>query len=385
MASGRDIGELVDLAPADVTSYLRSTGWQDAGDYGRAIAFTRPVAGEDVEVLLPRLRELRDYPARMNELLDTVSIVEGRSAGDVLRDLRSPLLDVQHIRTMPSTPSGTTPVEDGFRAVRGVRALYLEAVASALAARDDTGRDETQASPADKARPKKFLDQVRLGAATAGSYVLRVETEVEPDHAPVSEDIGIGARAVLSHLHRVTIAAHSASAESARAGTPRPFEGYVGQDVSAKLCGALADLGGVGQNPFEISFTWAWALPAVDADDLPAELRFDGPQVHALRAAAKHLSSLSEPRPATVEGRASQLNQDDPHAPGRVIIDGRLITEDGVVEDQKVVARLPVADYGRIVEAHHPARPARVKVFGTVRAAGRRWEFTEVTGIEIVD
>lgn len=378
MTSVSDMGELVAITPAEATSYLRSTGWQETGSYGRATVFTRLMAGDEVEVLLPQSTDLRDYPARMTELLDTLSVVEGRPSGDVLRDLRSPLLDVQYIRTMPDTPSGTTPLDEGFRAIRGVRELYLEAAALALAARDGA-----ETPPAGFTRPKEFLDQVRLGTTTAGSYVLRVETPLNSDGRATEPDVGL--RAVLLHLHRVSTAAHAASAESARAGTPRPFESYVGQDVSPKLCGALAKLGGLGKYPFEMRFAWARALPAAQSANLPAELRFDQEQALALNTAVRYLEKLVTPRPATVEGRSSQLTQDNPNAPGRVIIDGKVITDEGTIEDQKISVTLPVAQYDRIVEAHRPARGARVVVRGMLRAAGQRWEFTEVAGVEIVD
>lgn len=126
-----DAAELTSVDPATAARFLTGTGWQEIESYGRGSVWSRMVDGRTVRVLLPDSNELADYPVRISELVQTVSRVDARPEDDILHELRFPLLDTQCIHTKPDTPSGTTPLEAGFRAVRGVRELFRAAAISA--------------------------------------------------------------------------------------------------------------------------------------------------------------------------------------------------------------------------------------------------------------
>jgi hypothetical protein len=229
----QDRVELATVDLAGVVAYLRATGWRETGTYVRTVIWTRTVDSSDAEVLVPDSAGLRDYPARLAELVSTLTAVEQRPAAEVVQDLRSPTLDVQYIRMMPDGPSGSTPLHEGYLAIKGVHDLLLAAATSAVSSERPT------VLPSQKPQSAKgFLDQVRLGQTTRGSYVLRVETPLPPAdiEPPVSS------REVLLHLCQATSAAHDAAARSS-SGDSTPFIERVGDGVSANLCEALADIG----------------------------------------------------------------------------------------------------------------------------------------------
>ena len=368
-----DVHELAAVVPTDVAGYLRASGWERTGAYGRNGVWSRQVDDEPVDVLLPESNEFRDYAALMAELLRTVADVERRGTEDILRELRFPLVDVQYVRTIPDTPSGTTPLVDGANALTGLRDLFLTA-ATAVAL-----GQATPVLPAGK-RPKPardFVDSVRLGVPTAGSYVFRVETPID---TAAPEPDAIGARPVLLHLYRSVRAAHTAALESAVAGTPRPFERQVTHGVSANLCEALENIGGRSRSPFEFRFAWARQVPT--SEDTP-DLRFDREHVLALHDAKSHLRGLVGAEAVTVVGRSVRLNyRDEPT--GRVVIAGRVEFADRVEDNREVAMRLSRADYDRVVQAHRPENPALVRVSGLVRTTGRQWELVSVDELNIV-
>jgi len=367
-----DSRELRGVPPDAVSTYLRLTGWQDSGGYGRATIWSQSVDDYDVEVLLPNSSELRDYPARMTELLGTLSEVEGRSREDILRELRFPLLDVQYIRTLPESPTGTTPLAEGAKAIQGVRDLFLAAATSTVLPE----RGAVLPSGQKPQQARDFLEQVRLGVPTAGSYVLRVETPI----GETSEVPG-GARAVLLHLYRAVRSAHVAAVESARVGTPRPFERQIDQGVSANLCSALADIGGGRRSPFEFRFAWARTVPV---DEPTPDLRFAREHIDALRDAQTHLKNLADTVPATVVGDVVNLDRDPEEPTGRVVIRGRVELPDGATEPpRRVAARLPLEQYDYVVQIHRPSQPARLWIIGQLRMSGRQWEFVSVDEVRI--
>ncbi|MGH3839600.1 MAG: hypothetical protein ACRDSF_28440, partial [Pseudonocardiaceae bacterium] len=205
MPTGIPADAMAGIDPAGIVAYLRASGWREAGSYGRAAIWTRPVDGAEAEVLVPVSGELRDYPTRLVELVSTLSTVEGRLVADVLQDLRSPMLDVQYIRMMPDGPSGSTPLHEGYLAIKGVHDLFLAAATSAVSSERPTVLPSQKPPQA-----RGFLDQVRLGQTSRGSYVLRVETPLPPPgvEPPVSS------RGVLLHLYQATSAAHAAARSS---------------------------------------------------------------------------------------------------------------------------------------------------------------------------
>lgn len=369
MPAGVPAGELASVDLAGVIVYLRATGWRETGTYARTVIWTQTVDGAEAEVLVPVNAELRDYPTRLAELVTTLSAVEQRPVAEVLQDLRSPTLDVQYIRTMPDGPSGSIPLHEGYLALGGVRELFLAAATSAVSVTRPTVLPSQKPPQA-----RGFLDQVRLGQTSRGSYVLRVETPLPPpDITPP-----VSSREVLLHLYQVTSSAHAAAAESADGPDLTAFAERVGDGVSANLCQALADIGGQRQSTFELQFSWAPASPV--SLDTPA-VRFDRSLITVLKAGAKYLRKLPVNEAATVFGRVVDLHRTPTDRLGKVQIEG-VVEADGQRYEGRVTMRLASRDYDLALSAHRTQHPLRV--VGQLRHTGRYFEISQVSSIEIV-
>jgi len=369
MVTGIPADTTAGIDPAGIVAYLQASGWRQTGSYGRALIWTRTVDGAEAEVLVPSSADLRDYPARLAELVNTLSTVEGRLMADVAQDLRSPTLDVQYIRTMPDGPSGSIPLHEGYLALKGVHDLFLAAATSAVSTARPT------VLPSQKPQQARgFLDQVRLGQTSRGSYVLRVETPLPEFLEPVSS------REVLLHLYQAASAAHEAAARSSssRNGDLTPFVERVGDGVSANLCEALADIGGQRRSAFEIRFAWAPASPV--GLDTPA-VRFDKPSITALRAGAKYLREFPVTETATVVGRVVDLHRTPTDRLGRVQVEG-VVEAGGQRHEDRVTMRLAAQDYDLALSAHGRKHPLRVT--GQMRHTGRHFEISRVSSVEIV-
>lgn len=328
--------------------------------------------GAEAEVLVPDSAELRDYATRLAELVSTLSAVEQRPAADVLQDLRSPTLDVQYIRMMPDGPSGSTPLQEGYLAIKGVRDLFLAAATSAVSLERPTVLPSAKPPQA-----HGFLDQVRLGQTSRGSYVLRVETPLPPPgvEPPVSS------REVLLYLYQATSAAHAAARSNERdlfGPDHFAFAERVGDGVSANLCQALADVGGQRRSAFEVRFAWA---PASPVDLETPTVRFDRPMITTLKAGAKYLRELPVIKTGTVTGRVVDLHRTPTDRLGKVQVEG-VVEADDQRHESRVTMRLAPQQYDLAVTAHGTGRPLRV--VGELRHTGRQFEISRVASIEIV-
>ncbi|MGH3721754.1 MAG: hypothetical protein ACRDRI_23485 [Pseudonocardiaceae bacterium] len=356
------------IDPAGIVAYLQESGWRETGGYGRAAIWTRLVDGAEAEVLVPVSAQLRDYPARLAELVSTLATIERRPVPEILQDLRSPWLDVQYIRMLPDGPSGSTPLHEGYLAVKGVHDLFLAAATSAVSPERPTVLPSQKPPQA-----RGFVDQVRLGQTSRGSYVLRVETPLPREflEQPVSS------REVLLHLYQATSAAHDAATRSSN-GDSAPFVERVGDGVSANLCEALVDIGGQRQSSFDIRFAWAPASPV--RLDTPV-VRFDRPVIAALKAGAKFLRKLPVTETATVTGRVVDLHRSPMDRLGQVQVEG-VVQATGQRHNGRVTMRLAPQHYNLAVSAHGTGHPLRV--VGELRHTGRQFEISTVSSVEIV-
>lgn len=363
-----DAEDAANVGPDEVATYLRAAGWRVADESERASVWVRETERGEVDVCLPATMRFRDYSRRIAELVTTLSTVEQRSSGMVLRDLKSGGLDVQHIRTMPDGPSGTTPLHQGFLAMQGVHDLYLAAATSA--------NPEQREVILPSAKPRDvwdFAKNIRFGQTAPGSYVLRVETPL----MSAQESGSLDSRNVLGHLHSAVQSAYTAASQSLDCGS-RAFEDHVSGGVSANLCEALSDIGDRGSCEFEMGFDWARAQPF--EEPTPA-LHFDTGMVGALKRGGQHLRSVSASEEAVVEGRVVELRRHKLSGPGSVLVDA-LVTTDRTSFRDEVLVPLPGEEYERAVREHRTNN--RIKVRGTARLFKRQKEMSEVRHVEWV-
>jgi hypothetical protein len=85
----RDRDALSRLSFVDVRAYLASRGWIVKGRYGSVatIHSMTTADGREIELLLPSREGLGDYAARMGDVVEVLSEVEGRDQLSVFTDL----------------------------------------------------------------------------------------------------------------------------------------------------------------------------------------------------------------------------------------------------------------------------------------------------------
>jgi hypothetical protein len=85
----RDRDALSRLSLVDVRAHLASRDWNVKGPYGSVgtIYAMATADGREVELLLPNREELADYAARMGDVVEVLSEVEGRDQLSVYSDL----------------------------------------------------------------------------------------------------------------------------------------------------------------------------------------------------------------------------------------------------------------------------------------------------------
>lgn len=370
MTIGFSADELAGIDLIGIVTYLRSTGWQERDRFARTIIWTRAVDGDEAEVLVPDNSQLRGYAGRVAELVSTLSSIEQRPTAAILRDLASTMVDVQYIRLTPNGPAGTTPLHEGYLAVKGVRDLFLFCATSAVST------DRLAVLPSSKpTEAQDFLEQVRLGQTEKGSYVLRVETPLQLENVAAT----LSTREMLLHLYQAASSAYEATVEALTAESLAPFADRVADGVSANVCEALSNIGGRQNSPFEIRFSWA---PASPTELITPIIQFESEHIRMLKQGGAYLRKLPLAERVTVAGGVVDLHRTPMDRLGKVQIDG-VVDRSGTMERNRITMRLTQDWYHHAVVAHQEQRQLRVT--GDLRYTGRQYEMSRVSSVEIIN
>ncbi|WP_086747630.1 MULTISPECIES: hypothetical protein [Streptomyces] len=279
--------EAAKLAPELLRRYLSGKGWRAERDLAGGELWERTPGSEPgppYEVLVPLTRR-RDYPGRVADILETLAVVEARTAGAILREMQLPPADWQLLRLVPPGPSGTAPLLDLVSALSGLKDLHTAAASSA---------ESPQAvQPAQKPQVvKEHVASVRLDQTRVGSYIIAAHTPLpdpgsqrrqgEARQASLFEDVFPGdgqgsrssepfARTVSRMLFAGVTCAHAAAEETLARDSLDGFGRYTDAGLSANLCEALVKIAGEERRPFSLAFDWSPEMP-MEQDSPPVSL-----------------------------------------------------------------------------------------------------------------
>lgn len=359
--------------PRDLSLYLASQGWQRQGLWRGAMIWRRESAGQ---VLIPDRLEYQDDEELLQQAVRTLAEFEERTEQEVLLDVTEPLTDTQMYRLHPDGPSGTIPLPSALRAMQGIHDLLK---VSAQTTEQGprllfTGRRSGQVD--------NFLKQVKMGSSRPGSYVFHARVPVVRASSQDSlwDDSPLAGRDILLTMYKALDAARTAASAVVDGYPLSVFDEYVEQGVSANLCTALGNLGGMDKSDaFDITFSWARARPI----DPPGPLRFSGPMARALARAGGELQKFASVGRATVVGLIETLRRGDSGDEWQVKIQGSLTTETGQFR-RGVWVLVNAANYQRAF--HAQIRKRSIRVTGRLVPAPRRLELQpDEDGIEILE
>jgi hypothetical protein len=265
------------LQPLDVAAYLRARGWSLADEDARVAVWEKaPSAPDDraapLELQQPLHSDWRDYPRRVQHLVETVSEAEGRRVEAVLRDMSSSTWDTMRVRAVAAdADEGSLSVDDAGRLLTCIERVMLAGACAAL-------RPQQRAYHSRKpAAAVEFVRALRVGQTERGSFVWTVQSRIPPQ-VPIGADEPepFARRAVRVAAEALCSLADAARRETA-AGGLTAFEAAIPAGVSADLCEAVGLLEEPNSSLQRVEFQVSWALirPAPPVPAPPATFARD--------------------------------------------------------------------------------------------------------------
>lgn len=274
-ARGLDADELRAVSPAALAAWARAAGWKKSAAYGE-FADIYAAAGLP-EIILPRIRELADYPAAAEQLIGYFARAAGADELTVYRDLLETDRDAVRVRAGGGADDERAPTLDNAVALLGGARAMLLAAARSLSAPRPFYRTRADRETAD------YMKRVRLGPGDGGGSVVLL---TPPAPAPPPRPGGAPGREPFERRAAKRLAeALEAVAElpDTNGGDAVALFRLAERGVSANLCEALADMA----DPFPtLDIAVIWARAGADAP-APARFRFSRGDAFFLRDAAQ--------------------------------------------------------------------------------------------------
>jgi hypothetical protein len=365
--------------------YLRAHDWVIGQRNDTSAPWTTVVDGEEYEAVQPIESSMRDYAARVRDIVSVLAVVEGRSELDILRDMSNVSMDIHSIRTFPAdAAAGTIGLDDGVLAFESLRNLVVAAAYSVIATQPRA------VQPARKpAEVLKFIRDVRIGPTAEGSFVLTVHTPIPPrlttgqlplldgENASFLEPAEPYERRVSLRIYDAARAAHDAANDAL--GKPDGLEAFteaVDRGLSANVCEALVGLGGEAGHPFELSLSLAPSRPL--ARQTTAPIRFRRDHLYVLAAAARELRERVAEEGVHVVGNVVRLHREGTGV-GEISIAGTVEGDDRL---RRIWTDLPDADYRQATRAHEEM--LSVSVRGDLVRRGTRLYLVHPTTFQVL-
>lgn len=244
------------LSCVHVATYLRAHGFREIESNDVSSTFVHD--STDIDLLLPKRMDYRDYARAMRSLVRTLTEIESRPEELIVRSILSVASDVVRVRAVGhELRDGTVPFDAFLALGEAARGMMLAAACAANEPRKAYANRKAT-------RVVDYLSSLRFGQTEHGSYVLTVHSAVPPSFPPTQVSLPNCEPAdeepyprrvtatLLSGLQHVVRGVESYAAT----GSVDELDASVEHGVSADLCEAVAKL---PRSPDSTEITVDWA------------------------------------------------------------------------------------------------------------------------------
>lgn len=345
--SAFDISLLDTVKPQEVQGYLESHGWIQQEQIGnKASIWIQPCEdGDEFEVLLPLIKELRDYSANISTLIETLEIAEQRSQIEILNDLTNYSADILRVRVnTPKTVNGRIPFIDGIKFSHGVKDLIISNVKAKIKPEAYFEKKENSL------KIDRYLENLQMGHEK-GSYVLDIISPLPSQTTldfgeEISDRVEPFARSTMKQLARsLQIVQNLAERVSSNEIDVDHFLEVVSEGVSANLCDAIVEIDKSGEcRGVDIKLSWSPIFKI--SNDVPTAIFLSRNIIPVIERAAKRLKSIHQDN-FELRGLVINLHRLPDTKTGKVIVKSNIDNK-----NREIAVKLQDEDYEIALQAH---------------------------------
>lgn len=359
----------------DLATYLKAKGWERSEGHTEFAESWRH--GDDVgtDIVVPRVRNVRDYLTRMREILDALEDLESRSWRAILADIQLVGTDVVRLKHPSDTPEGSILLLDGVHLFEKALDMVAAAAGAAVAPR-------ASLPPRRPPQAIDYLNRVRLGQTERSSYVVKILSRIDSQSAPAQPSLwdlweDPFPRQVTMTLAKSLTAMDEAVRSARASGSYDSFVAAVPKGLSANLCDSVLGIVKHEARGVNVTIDLAWAIGRPVPPDVRSTFEFRFEDADILNEGARVLRAVEPISGTTLAGVVVNLHRDEGESDG-------LATVSAVVNGSIRKLRVPLeeVDYIKAVEAHRESRG--VMFLADLAAHGRSYVATSVRDFRII-
>ncbi|SNQ47493.1 putative Uncharacterised protein [Frankia canadensis] len=366
-----------DVEPGEIESFLRTRGWRRV-DYRPTVSAVWENAPLDASLMVPYNRRYRDFVPRLQDALNTISLVYDIEQDALPFRIASAVNDIVLLRADQIRAGDSIPLGEAQVLLDGMSRLMLVAACSAIRPRpSNPGKRPTLATDF-------VANDLRLGHTIRGSFVLPIFVHLDEaddgDHnvpsamngkAPFNaEKTGPANRPVaFSRVVVETLASGlAATRELLDPQGTMSLDDAVERGASAEMVESVGAMGRQkGVRSLDLSFVFSESLPR--SPGTPDRVELPRPGREQVERVVRSLRQRPTESHIDIVGHVTRLERAEDDDGGVVLIDGNV----GRVR-RRVRLELSGDAYRLAIRAHEQRRP--VVATGELTLLGRSWHLT---------
>ncbi|MFC3798109.1 hypothetical protein [Cohnella sp. GCM10012308] len=365
-----------------IVRYLLQNGWHQNYDFPNKNMYVffkslndDPAQDTRTHVVLPAKETFVDYPIKLNDTLESLSIIEDRKISDIIKEILSPSSDNLEIRIISKfSENGTIPLNYASRLIQGLKNLIISSA--------NTEENPRPFFKRPSFRAKKFGELFSLGQTSVGSYIVNIESgslEDENLELYVGEE-GLTtapfSRRIVQRIHNSMLQVKKFNQPNYKLGDYLK-NGYL-FGLNANICEALIALFNDDES-VKIETRIKYSSYLEKSNDFPEFIQFNNADYHTLKMIANAFRE-QENEVMIIEGKISKLSTKEElqsTAYGVITID---YIEDG--SKRSVRVELNEDQYKVACDAHKLGK--RIQAIGILDFSKKSWEIVQLEKFTIL-
>ena len=366
------------IKPDSLQAYLARTGWtKQSQTAGNQIKYQMPEL--DLMVIVPQNTRSADYGQAVRNLVRTISQIEERDIGEIVKNILTPTVDVLKFRFLGANADiGSLPFDYAMGAVSSIRDALIYSACSEINKQPMYNRSLKDAS--------RLIEKSRFGQTELGSFVITVEMPLEVPVLQVRSSIqpDIQGISIADPIQRRVLARILRGAGKARAvaieGESIDPENDYKEGLNANLAEALASLKPSSFDlAVELSASWDRTIQTRNLPTVPVLI--EERTFESLEAIGNIFRGSISSREVSVTGRVLSLSRDessDDDSTADNIVTVRTSRDD---LPKNIRVSLNQDDYFSACNWHRDKSEIRIQ--GTLEKSGRSWLLTGYSGLGV--
>lgn len=375
MTSPSQIDAIKELSPEKLDGYLSYNGWVSDGVLNKvAQIWHREEDGfEDLEIIQPLSKDIKDYVRRVYDLIDVLEDYENRPRAEIVNDINNFLADVIKIRVLhEDVKEGSIPLNDGVLLFEKAKELIVSAVKSTFNKRKYFGGGKMADDVAD------LINSIRLGQTEHSSYVVNMIAPILKEEEQQEKIIKTSiTRVFTQNLSRSLKAIENSIDEYKETQNLSSFDSAVERGVSANLCDALIGISGEHGNR-NIKVSVRLSGYEEDLSDIDLDHSFDTSDIPYLKIASEYYRENYVLRNQVVTGLVTRLSHEEFEEVGEIFISASVNGE-----EKNVKIELPIENYWQAHSAHKKLQT--VSCQGDLHVSPRMAKLLDVRNFQVID